>query len=373
MLFSHIVGHGALKARLIGNIREGRVPHAQLFLGPRGSGNLPLALAYARYLLCERPDLADACDACPACKQMARLEHPDLHLMFPIALSDKQRTCDKLLPDWRAMVLREPYADLDLWRTGMEEENKQLIIGKDIALEVQRLLSMKSFRGGWKVMLLWLPETMNIEAANKLLKTLEEPEPMTAILLVGHDPQRLLPTILSRTQQVQVPALRPSEVAEVLRERHPDLADDEAMAIALRSEGDLLEAQAIAAKGEEELFVFFRDWLRMCYEARIAVVTEFADGFQKMGREKQKALMRYGLYLIRQCVFQWQRAEELVRTMGQEKEFVMGFSKLLTAGNAAGIRAELETAHQHVERNANPKVLFMDLSYAMMRMLRKGR
>ncbi len=374
VLFSQVVGHTALKARLIGNVREGRVPHAQLFAGPRGSGNLPLTLAYAQYLLCEQPDVAESCGQCAACGQVARLEHPDLHLIFPIFFAEKKpKTCGHYTAQWRAAVLEEPYLDLDRWRDHLESENKQLRMGVDIAQEIQSALTLKAFRGGHKVILIWLPEMMDTAAANKLLKVLEEPAPGTVFLLVSSDPGKLLATILSRAQQVKVPALGVSDLLEALHERFPKLTKDESMAIALRSEGDLLEAASIAGKGEEELFVFFRDWLRVCYEANIAASMEFAEAFHKMGRERQKGLMRYGLYLIRQSLFEWQQAGELVRTTGQEHEFVERFSKLLTLPNAMGLREELETAHLHVERNANPKVLFMDLSYSMMRLLRRGR
>lgn len=375
MLFSQVVGHAELKAKLIGNIREGRVAHTQLFLGPRGSGALPLALAYARYLLCEQPGVDDPCGTCTSCVQAARLEHPDLHLAFPIALAEKVKTCDPHVTNWRAMVLEEPYADRDLWRMRQDKEdiNKQLVVGVDIASEVQRKLSLRSFRGGWKVMVLWLPEAMNDPAANKLLKLLEEPEPNTAILMVCQQADLLLPTILSRVQQVRVPALRPGDIAAVLRERHPEMTDAEAELIALRAEGDLLEAVEIAASGEAELFVFFRDWLRDCYGAKVSRVAQCAEQFHKMGREQQKSLLRYGLHAVRQCVFAWQGADELVHANGQEEEFAHKFGALLTDTNAEGIRQELETAHQHLERNANPKILFMDLSYSMMRMLRHGR
>lgn len=370
VLFSRVIGHATLKAKLIGNIREGRVAHAQLFLGPRGSGNLPLALAYARYLLCEEQGEGDACGKCPSCLQMDKLEHPDLHLVFPIFLTEKVKTCESFLPDWRNAALAQPYLDLDIWRDQLESENKQLRMGVDIAQEIQRKLSLKSFRGGYKVMLVWLPELMDTAAANKLLKVLEEPEPNTVFLLVANDGAQLLATILSRAQLVKVPALRPGELGGALREQFPELGEEESFALALRSEGDLLEAMDMANKGEEELFVFFRDWLRACYGRQVVDASEFAEGFQKLGREKQKSLMRYGLYLIRQCVLHWQQVPELVRAFGQEQEFVNKFSALLNERNADGIRRELETAHGHIERNANPKVLFLDLSYRMMGLLR---
>jgi len=370
VLFSKVIGHAALKAKLIGNIREGRVAHAQLFMGPRGGGNLPMALAYTRYLFCQERDAADACGSCPSCLQMNKLEHPDLHLMFPIFFTDKVKVCESFTAQWRKAVLAEPYLDVELWREQLESENKQLRMGVDIAQEIQRKLSLRSFMGGFKVMLIWLPELMDAPAANKLLKVLEEPEPNTVFLLVSTDAEQLLATILSRAQLTKVPALRPTDLAEALRERFPELNAEESMAIALRSEGDLLEAADMANKGEEELFVFFRDWLRSCYKREVGAVVEFAEGFQKLGRERQKSLMKYGLYLIRQCALQWQHVPELVRVLGQEQEFVQNFSKLLNDANADPIRRELETAHLHIERNANPKILFTDLSYKMMGLLR---
>jgi len=220
------------------------------------------------------------------------------------------------------------------------------------------------------VMLIWLPEMMDATAANKLLKVLEEPEPMTAFLLVGHSGEQMLTTILSRTQLVKVPALNPGETAEALHVRYPDLSPEDARAIAARSEGDLLEAYAMADKSEEEMFVFFRDWLRACYANKVSEAVEFGEYFQKMGREKQKAFMRYSLYLIRQCMLQGHQVPQLVRAYGEEMDFVKKFSTLLNEHNTEGIRSELETAHGHLERNANPKVLFLDLSYRMSGLLR---
>lgn len=370
MQFSKIIGHAALKARLIGHIREGRVAHAQFVLGPRGSGVLPLALAYATYLLCENPGEGDSCGRCASCQMMAKLAHPDLNLAFPIFLGEKIKTCESFLPEWRATVLEQPYLDDEMWRLRLTGENKQLRMGVDIAAEMMRKLSLKSYQGGWKVMLVWLPGTMNLEAANKLLKGLEEPEPKTVFLLVDSSNDRLLPTILSRTQLVKVAAPDPGEVAAALRERYPELTLEQAHGIAARSEGDLLEAFAMAEGREEELFVFFRDWLRACYANKVAETVDYGDYFAKMGREQQKGLMTYALYLIRQCMLQWQDAPQLVRAFGEEMDFVKKFSALLNASNVDGIRRELETAHGHLERNANPKVLFLDLSYRMGALLR---
>ncbi|MEO7080273.1 MAG: hypothetical protein ABIY71_02060 [Flavobacteriales bacterium] len=370
MQFNKIIGHAELKARLIGNIREGRVAHAQFFLGPRGSGVLPLVLAYATYLFCENPGEGDSCGQCSSCKMMAKLAHPDLNLVFPIFLSEKGKTCDPFTADWRGAVLKDPYLDADVWREVLKGENKQLRMGVDIAAEVVRKLSLKSYSGGWKVMLIWLPEMMDAAMANKILKVLEEPEPKTAFLLAGHANDRILPTILSRTQLVKVSAPAPTEVTAAIQLKFPELSPADARGIAARSEGDLLEAFAMAAGQEEEIFIFFRDWLRACYNSKVAENVEYADYFAKMGREKQKAFMTYALYLIRQCMLQWQDVPQLIAAFGQEMEFVEKFSALLNVHNADGIRQELEKAHMHLERNANPKILFMDLSYQLGTLLR---
>src|SRR5262245_3293153 len=173
-----------------------------------------------------------------------RLAHPDLNLTFPIFLSEKAKTCEPFTADWREAVLSEPFLDAEIWRERLEGENKQLRMGVDIAQEINRKLSLKAYQGGWKVMLIWLPELMDAPAANKLLKVLEEPEPMTAFLLVGHDSEHILPTIISRTQLVKVPALSTEDVAQTLRSRF-ELSEGDARAIGLRSDGDLLEAVAM--------------------------------------------------------------------------------------------------------------------------------
>lgn len=371
MQFSKIIGNAALKARLIGNVREGRVAHAQFFLGPRGSGVLPMALAYATYLLCEDPGEGDSCGNCASCAMVAKLAHPDLHLAFPIFFSDNVKTCDPFMADWRAAVGNVPYMDAETWRASLAGgENKQLRMGVDIAAEVVRKLSLKPFRGGWKVMLIWLPEMMDPAMANKLLKVLEEPDPRTVFLLAGESHDRILPTILSRTQLVKVPPPGQAEVAVALRARFPELTDELAHAVAARSEGDLLEAFAMAEGNEDELFVFFRDWLRACFANKVEAYVGAGDYFAKMGREEQKALIFYALHLIRQCILQWQDVPQLVTAIGEEMDFVRKFSMLLNPANAEGIRRELETAHAHMERNANAKVLFLDLSYRLSILLR---
>ena len=213
MLFSKVIGHATLKAKLIGNIREGRVAHAQLFMGPRGSWQFAHGAGLCALSAVSQSEAVDACGKCPSCLHMAKLEHPDLHLMFPIFISWKRsrRPVSRSWPNGGNSVLATPYLDVDQWREQLESENKQLRMGVDIAQEIQRKLSLRSFMGGYKVMLIWLPELMDGTAANKLLKVLEEPEPNTVFLLVSTDAGT---TACHHSQPcptgTHVPALRPS-------------------------------------------------------------------------------------------------------------------------------------------------------------------
>ncbi|MBK9275122.1 MAG: hypothetical protein IPM49_11380 [Flavobacteriales bacterium] len=380
MRFSQIVGHANFKAKLIGNIREGRIPHAQFFLGPRGSGALPLALGYAQYLLCEHKGPVESCGVCSSCQMVDNLSHPDLYTMFPSIVSSKARDKENIglflrewtaqLALWREAVNKEPFLDENIWYDRLDGEKKQGLIGNHESSEIAKYLSRKSMLGGYKVVLIWIASRMNDTCANKLLKLLEEPEPMNAIILVDSSIDQVLPTILSRAQLVKVPALQEEEVAQALAERYPDLKPEEARACAVRSAGDLLEAVAMAEKSEEELFVLFRDWMRACYGLKIHEAAEFAEHFARMGRERQKGLMRYGLHLVRMSLLHAAGASGLVRAVGQEEEFIRRFAAMLSEPRAEELRHELESAHQHLERNANPKVLFMDLSYSVHRALR---
>ena len=246
MLFSSIPGQADLKAHLIGAAREGRIAHAQLFLGPRGSGNLALALAYARYLVCKEPGQADACGVCASCSMMDKLAHPDVHYSFPIFTNEKEkiRTSDDLVGEWRTAVLKEPLIDETAWYGVIEKDNAKGIIRVSETHNSLRKLSFKSSQGGLRVLLIWYAERMNIEAANALLKGLEEPEPGTVYLLVSEHQDLMLPTILSRTQLVKVPGFSPADVATELMLR-AGLPQNEAQSIAARCEGDLLEAKAM--------------------------------------------------------------------------------------------------------------------------------
>ena len=217
MLFKNIYGQEQVKQRLLTEIREGRIAHAQMFNGPAGNGAFALALAYARLVLCQQPTEHDACGQCQSCLMVDRLEHPDLHFVFPIfKRGDKDTLCSEFLKEWREMVLDNPYFDLNDWMSKIDSGNKQLTIYKSESESIVHKMSMKSNQGGYKVMIIWLPERMNDTCANKILKMVEEPYPKTLFLFITEDVEGVLPTIRSRTQIIDVPAFTQPVIEQAL-------------------------------------------------------------------------------------------------------------------------------------------------------------
>ena len=206
MFFKDVIGQEEAKQRLIAEVKEGRIPHAQLICGPEGTGKLPLAIAYARYICCENRGEQDACGICPTCVKFNKLIHPDLHFVFPVIKkkAGKDTVCDDFIADWRNFVLQNPYFNLNHWLKEMGAENQQAQIFVKESDEIVRKLSLKSSQGGYKIMIIWLPEKMNVECSNKLLKLLEEPPAMTVFLLVSEEPDAILQTIQSRTQRFNI-------------------------------------------------------------------------------------------------------------------------------------------------------------------------
>ena len=220
MLLKDIIGQEAIKREMCRNVQEGHIPHAQLLSGSAGIGKLPLALAYAQYVACPHRTPTDACGVCPTCLQYSKLQHPDLHFVFPIVKTDSSEVCDDYIAAFREMVIANPYCDADDWIQKMGEEKKQSLIYEKESSEIQRKLSLKAFGDGYKVMIVWQPEKMHIACANKLLKLLEEPPARTLFLSVSEHPEQLLPTIISRLRPLPVPRLSEQEVIEALMSKN---------------------------------------------------------------------------------------------------------------------------------------------------------
>jgi len=368
MQFKEIVGQEATKKHLINTVQENRVSHAQLFLGPEGAGALPLAIAYAQYVSCENKLPEDSCGECASCRKYQRLIHPDLHFSFPFFRGGEKEDATPDQEEWRSMLLKNPYFSMNEWRGQLNAENKQPNINKAECLNILRKLSMKPFESEYKALIIWLPEYLKNEG-NRLLKSLEEPAPKTLIILVAEQADQLLNTIISRTQLVKVPRLEDQDIKSYLQ-AEMGLSADQAARAAYLSEGNLHAAIEFSRSEENDNYQLFADWMRMTYADKGSQFIDYVDVLAKLGRENQKNLLRYGINLIREAVLFLSGAEDLVNLPDAEYEFISKFSKIMDLAKAEALIEELEKAHYHVERNANPKILFLDVSLQFVKILK---
>ncbi|MDB5133322.1 MAG: polymerase-3 subunit delta [Mucilaginibacter sp.] len=375
MQFKKIVGQDAIKQRLINSVNENRVSHAQLFLGPGGSGGLPLAVAYAQYLSCEDKQPDDSCGVCSSCRKYQKLVHPDLHFSYPFFAKHKDDTAITFIEQWREAFLTNPYLSLDTWREYLDAENKQANINIAECHQIIKKLSFKPFESAYKILILWLPEYLDKEG-NALLKIIEEPQPNTLFLLVAQNQDQILNTILSRTQLIKIPQLGYSEIKSHLV-AHYNQTEEAAAEIAYLCNGNLSEALAMLQEGNNGYHGLFVSWLRLCFANKGLEVMTFVEQASKMGRENQKNFLRYGINFMRECCLVLSGAGSLVHLPAQELETAQKMSKVLDLSMAQEVIAELEKAHYHVERNANPKILFLDVSLQIIKILnltiRQGR
>lgn len=365
MHFSSVIGHANVKERLIASAKEGRVSHAQLFLGPEGSGNLALAIAYAQYLNCEQPGEIDSCGSCSSCIKFLKLVHPDVHFSFPVVTKkglDKPRSVD-YVEAWRKCVLQNPYLSFNDWIEEITTDNKQGRIFEQESGDINQRLSLKGVEGLYKIVIMWFAEKMNTVASNKLLKILEEPPEQTVFLLVAEHYDELLPTITSRTQLVKVNRVSDAELAQAIHERHgTDLI--QSRHLAHRSEGNYNEVLRIlnndttfSAMNEQ-----FLQWMRNCLKFNVSGISELSVQFSDETREAQKQFLQHALLIVRECMLINYGHRSLIRLEGKDLEDLTRFAPFVTANNVEHFIAELNTAHLHLERNANVKLLFTDLS-----------
>ncbi|HEU4719641.1 MAG TPA: DNA polymerase III subunit delta [Bacteroidia bacterium] len=364
MLFQEIIGQRDTRERLVNSVRSQRISHAQLFFGHPGSGALPLALAYAQYVHCTNRKENDSCGECPSCVKYARLVHPDLHFVFPIALSKDVRVSTHVIAEWREAFLENPYLTLDEWFTKLEAENKQAIIGTEESGEILRKLSLTTFEGEYKIMIVWLAEKMNAASANKLLKILEEPPDKTLFLVVTENEDQLLRTIVSRTQLVRIHAIADADLRDALVQRH-SLSPADAEKIAFQAEGNYAEARSLISRSEQAAFNLstFTQWMRASLKFDVAKVLSAVDDLAGIGRERQKQFLSYALGLVRECLLINYADPSLVRMTGEELAFIRKFSPFIHAANGEAFMNELSKAIQHIERNGSPKIIFTDLSF----------
>nr|AOE10469.1 DNA polymerase III delta prime subunit [uncultured bacterium] len=368
MTFEDIIGQSFLKTHLIKGVDSGRIPHAQLYVGKRGVGGLPMAIAYADYLMKQQGGL-----------DMNPLAHPNIHFVYPVTTSDKVKSkpiSSNYISEWRTFVESNPYGSINDWYELIGVGNKQGNIGVEEAGDVVSKMSLKAFNGGFKVMIIWMAEKMNSMCANKLLKLIEEPADKTVIILITEDEEQLIGTIRSRCQTVHLNTLSEDAIKDNLIKTHKT-ETSLAANIAHQSEGSYSRALDLLNQQPEDLQFesWFIEWVRTAFQAKsnkqsINSLMAWSQEISKSGREIQKQFLDYSLRFFRQALLYNYGAKELVFIKLNDKSFkIENFAPFIDASNISEISKEIELASYHIERNANAKIVLTDLSIKLTRLL----
>ncbi len=377
MQFRDIPGLEEIKERLRRTVQDNRISHAQLFYGEEGSAALALALAYAQYITCLNREEDDSCGVCASCVKSQELVHPDIFFSYPVVKTgtdEKTRTSDQLIEKWREVILENPYIGPAQWFEYLGVENKQGWIYTGESAGIIRKISLKSFESEYKVLILWLPEKMQAGAANKLLKSIEEPPEKTVFLLVSIEPEQILPTILSRCQSLKVPGVDSGSMKRFLQGRYR-LTEEELERAVSRAGGNVQEALRLVREKEEgnEFPELFMQWMRLAWTPDVTGLTTWVEEMVSLGREKQKAFLKYALYLLRENLLLNLLPPGKItgRMTKREYEFSRKFSAFIRPENIEELYALLQEAFDHISGNAYGRLVFMDVSLKLHRLLKK--
>ncbi len=369
MNWDQIAGHELLKKQLQQSISENRVSHAQLFLGKEGYGTLPLALAYAQEILKNENETASG--------KVQHLNHLDLHISFPVFTEKKESTSKRLYTEFREMILENPYANLDDWSAHLESENKQLFISADEVDEQNKKFALKSYEGGTKILIMWRADKMNASAANKLLKFLEEPPEKTLIILTAEDTNSFLPTILSRTQILEIPRLEDKDVDLYLK-THLEITEERRKEIVHQTQGDLnLALKILQSDGSDEFEELFVQWVRDAFQVKkhpefLKNIISWARNVAGWNREKQKKFLEYCAEMFRLAMLENYGLPNLVYRKIDVQNFKwLKFSTYIHGANIESILEEISEADYHLQRNGNAKIVWTDLGIKLSRYIHK--
>ena len=375
MNFSQIPGQKDLIAKLLRSVREERVSHAQLFTGPEGCGSLALALAYARFISCENRSETDSCGICKSCVKYEKMIHPDLHFVFPVVKGKKvtDPVSDNFIEEWRVFVRKGPFFSINQWLDSLDVGNAQGGIFASEASEIIKKLSLKTFESDFKIMIIWLPEKMHPATSNKLLKMIEEPPEKTLFILVSDEPDKVIPTILSRCQLVKIPSFTNPEIENYLVKRY-SLSSEKATDIARVANGNLIRAIGLCEDEESSLgnLVRFKGLMRFAWKRDIISLIAWSEEMATTGREAQKNFITFSLRLLRENLMLSldQIKNGLVFLSGEEAAFSENFHPFITRTNIYNLTAELNLVHSHIEANGNAKIIFLDLALKVTRLIR---
>lgn len=395
MLFKEVIGQKEIKQHLAEMIQQNRLSHALLFLGKEGSGALPLAMAFAQFVVCEKVNgkathsmpgaslfgfdepvaperkvWEDACGECSACNKAKQMIHPDIHFSYPVIpkkSGDKPKSTD-YINEWREFFKQSPYGNAYDWLQFIGAENKQGNITSEECGDIIRQLSLKSFESEYKILLMWMPEYLGKEG-NKLLKLIEEPPPNTLFVLVAESEEQILPTILSRTQLVKIPLLENKEVEHALIER-TGTAPEQARQVAGIAQGNYHEAIQLLQHSEEDWLGLLREWMTVTLRANLPGQVKWVDDVSKLGREKQKQFLRYYNHMLEQCVRLRILGPDSISLSDSEKDFAERVNKISSVTQQQAILTEIDKAAYYIERNANGKMLFQALTIKMLHIIK---
>ena len=374
MYFRDIIGLTDIKKHLIESVQKGYVPHARIFYGSEGVGKLPLAIAYARYLNCTNPTNEDSCGVCASCSKFDKLAHPDLHFAFPMVQkrAEKLLVCDNYLPQWRSFLAENTYFTLNDWLQYINAKNAQGMIYAQESEEIIRKLSLKVYEAKYKIMILWLPEKMNLECANKLLKIIEEPPARTVFLLISEDLDKVIPTIKSRCQPIFIKPINYDDMIGAITNTY-SLSLSDAQSVAHIANGSYTKAlELIKADNDAQMLLnLFDRMMSASFSKRIKLIKEVADELSKTGREVQKSFLIYSLRMFREFFVNNLNVPEIVYLNRHEQQLEQRYSGFITVNNIEVLSDEFSLAHKQIEQNGNAKIIFLDLCLKLTMLIKK--
>lgn len=381
MQFSEILGQEHIKSHLTKSADTGRIPHAQLFVGPEGSGTLPMAIAYAQYLICNNQN-AENDGSNEACNiKFQKTSHPDLHFIYPTVSTDEVKTKPKsidFIVEWRQFLEQNKYGSLFDWYQILGVKNKQGEIRVDDSQEILKLLALKSYEGGYKIMIIWMADKLNIAASNKLLKLLEEPTDKTVFILISENEEDIIQTIRSRCQVLHFNGLPEKVIADSLISNE-NIESKTAHKIAHQAQGNYNKALQLLQPDSESTFFekWFVDWVRAAFRAKgnaaaIQDLIQWSEQIAGLGRETQKKFLHFCIDMFRQALLLNYQAKDLVYIEPQVEKFKLeNFAPFVNGNNINDIFKELSDAMYHIERNGNAKIILTDLSIKLTRLIHK--
>ena len=372
MQFKDIIGQDNFKEKLIHGVQKNKISHAQLFTGDAGYGALGLSIAYAQYVLCLDKKKNDSCGTCSSCLKINKLQHPDLHFSFP-TVQIESKTSNPFLSHWREQVKKNPYFTLFDWTQIIDIKGRQPIISVWESEDIQRKLTLTSYEGGYKVMIIWMADKMNSQCSNKILKILEEPPNKTIFLLVSQDNEILLDTIKSRCQILHLNRVDNAAIKLHLKTKY-QLDQEQSESIASFSEGNIIKALELINMDEQEgsLCDNFIGLMRSSYKKNVLEMMNWAEGMAQIGKERQKLFLIYCSHMLRQCIIKNYGSIDHVKVSESELSFINKFSPFINGNNIREFMKSIDDAYYQLDRNANPKILFTLICFQSMRLLHKA-